>query len=83
MKRLKKLILALILSISLISLPPIPIIGQVTQVTVEASAKKSTTVYVTRTGKKYHKKKCGNGTYTKSTLEKAKKSGLTACKKCY
>lgn len=49
-------------------------------VTVQA---KSTNVYITPTGKKYHKKKCGNGTYTKTTLKKAKAAGLTPCKKCY
>lgn len=42
-----------------------------------------TTVYVTKTGKKYHSHKCGNGNYYKSTLSKAKSRGLTACKKCY
>jgi hypothetical protein len=42
-----------------------------------------TTVYVTRTGSKYHSHKCGNGTYYASTLSAAKARGLEACKKCY
>lgn len=41
-----------------------------------------TTVYVTRTGKKYHAYACGNGTYYKSTLSAAKARGLQPCKKC-
>ncbi len=41
------------------------------------------TVYITKTGKKYHyENPCGNGSYTATTLEKAKQSGLTACEKC-
>lgn len=83
MKRIKKLFFSAIISISLISLSPIPLPVQNSPVTVEASTKKSITVYVTRTGKKYHKRKCGNGTYYKSTLEKAENAGLTPCKKCY
>lgn len=83
MKRIKKFFITAILSLSLVSLSPIPLLPQHTPVTVEASTKKSTTVYITRTGKKYHKKKCGNGKYYKSTLKEAKKLGLTACKKCY
>jgi biopolymer transport protein ExbD len=74
MKRIKKLIFIAIVSISLLPLSPISLPTQNTPVTVEASTKKSTTVYVTRTGKKYHKKKCGNGKYYKSTLKEAKKS---------
>lgn len=82
MKRLKRLFYTLVLSLSLIVISPDSIIGIQTNITTEVQAK-SNTVYVTRTGKKYHKRKCGNGTYTKSTLEKAKASGLTKCKKCY
>lgn len=82
MKRLKRSLYALIISLSLVLVSPESIAGIQTNVATEVQAK-STTVYVTRTGKKYHKKKCGNGTYTKSTLEKAKARGLTKCKKCY
>lgn len=40
-------------------------------------------VYITATGKKYHSKKCGNGTYRKVTMKEAKVKGLTPCSKCY
>jgi hypothetical protein len=81
LKRIKKLVYVIIASLSLSIALPTPSINQVSApVIVQA---KTTTVYVTPTGKKYHKKKCGNGKYTKSTLEKAKKAGLTPCKKCY
>lgn len=41
------------------------------------------TVYVTRTGKKYHyDSNCNGGTYMESTLSAAKARGLTPCKKC-
>lgn len=46
-------------------------------------AKAETTVYVTRTGSKYHTHKCGNGTYYAATLSEAKQRGLTACQKCF
>ena len=45
--------------------------------------KKAKTVYVTRAGKCYHKKKCGRGKYYKVTLKEAKNRGLRKCKKCY
>lgn len=82
MKRFKKLLYTFIISLSLVIVSPISIAGFGTTETVEVQAK-STTVYITPTGSKYHKKKCGNGTYTKSTLAKAKKAGLKPCKKCY
>ena len=40
-----------------------------------------TTVYITRTGEKYHTHKCGNGNYFPSSLSSAKAMGLTACSK--
>lgn len=41
------------------------------------------TVYVTRTGKKYHySSTCNGGTYTASTLSRALARGLTPCNKC-
>ena len=46
-------------------------------------SKKSTTVYVTPTGKRYHYSgSCNGGTYIASTLEKALARGLTPCRKC-
>ena len=41
------------------------------------------TVYVTRTGTKYHTHKCGNGTYFASSLSEAIDMGLDACSKCF
>ncbi|MGM0123062.1 hypothetical protein IGI37_000428 [Enterococcus sp. AZ194] len=40
-------------------------------------------VMVTRTGKKYHTHKCGNGDYYEATLSEALNRGLTACSKCF
>lgn len=40
-------------------------------------------VLVTPTGKKYHSRKCGNGTYTEATLQEALNRGLTPCAKCF
>ena len=43
----------------------------------------SKTVYVTKTGKRYHyNNHCNGGTYYESTLEEALDRGLTPCKKC-
>ena len=43
----------------------------------------SRTIYVTRTGKKYHyDNNCNGGTYYASTLDDAKARGLTPCEKC-
>ena len=44
---------------------------------------KAQTVYITRTGSKYHTHKCGNGTYYAASLSEAKARGLTPCKKCF
>lgn len=76
MKKLKHMILSVSLSLVMVATP---VAGDAFQITASAEA----TVYITPTGKKYHKKKCGNGTYTKVKLSKAKKLGLTKCKKCY
>ncbi len=42
-----------------------------------------TTVYVTRTGAKYHTHKCGNGSYYPASLSEAQARGLTPCSKCF
>lgn len=43
----------------------------------------SETVYVTKTGKKWHRSSsCNGGTYYESTLTEAERRGLTPCKKC-
>lgn len=49
----------------------------------DTTVKADTTVYITRTGSKYHTHKCGNGTYFESSLSEAKSMGLTACRKCF
>lgn len=49
----------------------------------KATKSSSRTVYVTKTGKRYHyDNHCNGGTYYKSSLAKAKASGLTPCQKC-
>lgn len=50
---------------------------------VTAKDKKEITVYITPTGTCYHSRKCGKGTYNKSTLSHAKSLGLKLCKRCY
>lgn len=47
------------------------------------TAPQGNTVYVTKTGKKYHyNSSCNGGKYYASTLEQAKARGLTPCSKC-
>lgn len=47
------------------------------------SQQNSRTIYITRTGKRYHyDSHCNGGTYYASTLEEALSRGLTPCKKC-
>jgi hypothetical protein len=48
-----------------------------------ATPESGATVLVTRTGEKYHTRKCGNGDYYSATLEEAQNRGLTPCAKCY
>ena len=49
----------------------------------ESNKSNSKTVYITKTGKRYHYNgNCNGGTYIKSTLSEAKARGLTPCKKC-
>lgn len=51
--------------------------------TAAESAPKSRTVYITKTGKRYHyDNHCNNATYYESDLDTAVKQGLTPCKKC-
>lgn len=52
---------------------------------IETTKNKSQTVYITTTGKKYHKiPKCGNTKSSRAaTLEEAQRYGLEACQKCY
>ena len=50
----------------------------------EAPQKKETTVYITRTGKRYHRDGCRylSQSRTPISLKDAKASGYTACKVC-
>ena len=48
-----------------------------------SSLTNSSVVYITATGSKFHKKKCGSGTYKKTTYGKVKNTKLTPCKKCF
>ncbi|MDF2944303.1 MAG: hypothetical protein K0S01_3161 [Herbinix sp.] len=83
MKRIKKILISLLIVLSITSAAPDFTTNQNYIPTVTHVQAKTQYVLVTRTGKKYHLKKCGNGTYYKSTLKKAKASGLTPCKKCF
>ncbi|EOH85153.1 hypothetical protein UAS_02055 [Enterococcus asini ATCC 700915] len=47
------------------------------------AAEVGTTVLITRTGEKYHNRKCGNGNYFSATLAEAQSRGLTPCSKCF
>lgn len=77
MQKIKKMLL----TIAMVTIMTVVPAGEISTTTILYA--KEQIVYVTRTGKKYHKRKCGNGKYYKSTLSNAKKKGLTACKKCY
>lgn len=49
----------------------------------QVGSKQQGQVLITRTGKKYHKRACGNGTYFPASLSEAQSRGLTPCAKCY
>ncbi|MGB4660420.1 MAG: hypothetical protein WBI07_14690 [Mobilitalea sp.] len=83
MKRIKKIFISLIIALSITTLSPDFTTNQIHIPTVIYVQAKTQYVLVTKTGKKYHLKKCGNGKYYKTTLKKAKASGLKPCKKCY
>lgn len=54
-----------------------------TQAPVQESGSIRDTVYVTKTGKRYHySSSCNGGKYYESTLTSAKQRGLTPCQKC-
>lgn len=49
----------------------------------EAESAAGHTIYITRTGKRYHyDNHCNGGTYYESTLAEAERLGLTPCQKC-
>ncbi len=56
---------------------------KVTKPTTTQNPEEKITVYITKTGKKYHyENPCGNGTYYPVSLADAKELGLTPCEKC-
>lgn len=57
--------------------------AEVETAAANAGPETSATVLVTPTGSKYHARKCGNGTYTATTLADAQANNLTPCSKCY
>ncbi|SET53471.1 Ig-like domain-containing protein [[Clostridium] polysaccharolyticum] len=75
---MKKMYTGLLLAVMVlqVSLGGVPVISTTT-------LQAETTVYITRTGSKYHTHKCGNGTYFPASLSEAKSYGLTPCKKCF
>lgn len=89
MKRFKKVLITLIITLSLTITPdfastPLAFTAlHISSPTITYVQAKTKYVLITRTGTKYHCRKCGNGTYFKCTLKKAKAQGLTPCKKCF
>jgi hypothetical protein len=81
----KKLVLLLVLFGSLLFVAPVQhVVAQ--QPTVQlAEDPQSTTVYITKTGKKYHKDGCRylSQSKIKTTLKEAKANGYTPCKVCH
>lgn len=83
MKRIKKIMISIIIALSITTITPeFTQIQTHTPIITHVQAK-TEYVLITKTGKKYHLKKCGNGKYFKATLKKAEAKGLTPCKKCY
>jgi hypothetical protein len=82
---MKKLISLVVLFSSLLFVAPVQhVVAQ--QPTVQlAEDPQSTTVYITKTGKKYHKEGCRylSQSKIKTTLKEAKANGYTACKVCH
>ena len=80
---MKKKLLVLFLVVAMM-LEGIGIVPDSINVSQQSSIQaKSRKVYITPTGKCYHCRKCGRGTYYKVSLKKAKSLGLRACKRCY
>lgn len=88
MKKRKRLIyaIAILISTAFISLQPIGQLHNITQVNYAQAKTKSTTVYTTPKGTKYHKKSCKtikkSKNLTKTTVKEAKADDYTACKVC-
>ena len=80
---MRRLLAALTLCISLLCPVALPVRAQ--QGTAAQQDPKTQTVYITRTGKRYHRDGCRYLAASKvaSTLKDAKAKGYTACKVCH
>jgi len=87
MKRILSILVALILSISMLSGLSISSSAEQnkTSTSVLLAVKKDVTVYITNTGKKYHKSTCSylRKSKIKIKLSAAKKRYYTACSRCH
>ncbi|MEI6131260.1 MAG: hypothetical protein WCQ41_00355 [Bacillota bacterium] len=87
MKRLLSILVALVLSFSMLGGLSVTSSAEqnMQSVRVELAAKKDVTVYITRTGKKYHKSGCSYLRKSKIAikLSVAKKRYFTACSRCH
>ena len=82
---MKKIASLLVLFAALLYVAPMQhIVAQQTTVQL-AQDPQSTTVYITKTGKKYHKDGCRylSQSKIKTTLKEAKANGYTPCKVCH
>ena len=73
------------LSLSLVLLCPVALPSAAQQSPAASQDPKTQTVYVTRTGKKYHRDGCRSLAQSKLplSLKDAKAKGYTACKVCH
>ncbi len=80
---MRRLLAALILCLSFLCPVALPVRAQ--QGTADPQATKTQTVYVTRTGRRYHRDGCRYLAASKIpiSLKDAKARGFTACKVCH
>jgi hypothetical protein len=80
---MRRLLATLIFCISLLCPVALPVVAQ--QGSAAQQDPKTQTVYITRTGKKYHRDGCRYLAASKTaiSLKDAKAKGYTACKVCH
>jgi hypothetical protein len=81
---MKKLISLFLLIVGLLYLTPVPPLrAQPTPHSLQAS--QAETVYITKTGKRYHRAGCRYLSHSsiKTTVKEAKANGYTPCKVCH
>jgi hypothetical protein len=80
----KRLFFAIAFFVSLVIFVPGPIVLAQPHALQQTEDPKTTTVYITRTGKKYHRAGCRYLSHSqiKTTLAEAKANGYTPCKVC-